>query len=1398
MSDFALALKKHVEERLRYADPLPRERPWADPVLPKYSFAENLIDEISIQPAWNVLWDTANVLSPVDADFHQNDKVDLIQQLGMERYAADLLSTRNRTHFDYTVSKIKRLEETKARISEQGSFLTGIISEIGNPINYMTFGAGSISAGIKAIQGAGFAKGAARAIVANAPSQLVDEALRQGIDPTATAIESATNVVAGTFLVGALGAIFSKYSTKGLVDPTITASKVAAQWPQNVQNISQPVGSRPQPQPAPNAKAALSPSAPVSPSALRSVNPNQPGVTVSKPMIDDVYDTPTDVSGFWRIGGMQNILKVNAYGKLVTSGAAAIESLGHKIMGTNVLIKSRNVLLNEPSEMNVEARSHVAYTSKAIQASSDVRSVWSEYLGDGIVGAQVAGADIRAATRAAGDVVRETIGRGANPDGKLSWPEFSYLSFKSFDDDIKVPDYRKDGVTPLTPDEKNYIERAARTMANTTKNLGSQASKDGYWFSAEAKLKQIDAIRTELSLYSSRLFDLKNKKNPTANDKAEIANAQEASLYFINQLEDQLRFGNVDELRLTSEPNEYTAALARTTLEVRADIKEFVKKGKVQDYIKKDMNNLLSEYYHLDTLPPGMVDAGVVARLKAIEYELTKMTDPQYAKDRQKEIISIKKMYPNISDRNAKILQYITDKLDTIQKARDNIAQGIDSIDLDKPYIGIRYDSNKLIEDDAGPQFFRQMLYRKFLEDSKLVNFSRERKNWAIEQNYENAYRDVEDAFKSPSGKKSLFKQISDLEENLENFRKQFSPLPKGILSQISQQKKDLSEKVGKLLEDAGFNAKQTKELKSLSRIKGAGSIEDVIESVAKKLAYLMSAIDAEKLMPDNPVILNQLSNRVDKTMSRMKKEAELGELSFFGSSAFAKRRLNFKPSEVADFAVTDIEPLLVGYAKRLGTSASAVKILGDRDGMMGVYRALGAHAKTAKGKTFEQLKAELEEFKDLATHAIAETNGDIWKNNIAGADRRTARFVKEAGQATTLENSGITSLATDSLRLMVIDGFRGMETAFEFLVSDAAFKKSMTREAREFLGEAVEMALATTIRGEAAFGGGTSPGVGKLEQYADKFSGFVKGPFMLTTGLPLVTAMQKQIASAIAFRKIIETSIDLANGKATPKNKAFLLKIGLSVEDAKAINLLVAQDVIQKSGNLYLPNMSKWTDDELSVRFSIAARSWVNQAIVTASGADVPNLAKGFVGYGEKTKEVPWLSIPFGLTSFSFAANSRIMLSGLQGQDASWVASIAMLMAGGYLLSWLRTPESIWDKQSYQERLLNAFEKSGVAGIFTDIPRMVESASAGRYGVRPMLGLDPVKKNLDTFDAVKTFTGPGGGIIVDGVKLMIDGPNMSNKDVARTVIGNIPLTGNMIWKDILNEFGEATMDFVR
>ncbi len=159
------------------------------------SFAQNVWDEITVQPFWNMLSQSNDTFQPYDPNFEPLSKDNI---KGYEQYTNVLREARNEAHNMAIKSRIDRFRETKERIDEEGGLLSGFVSELFNPVNYLLPGS-------SLVRGVGLARGFARGVVAGAPSQLIDEALRQRVDPTATLMESGSNLAYGLVFTGLLG-----------------------------------------------------------------------------------------------------------------------------------------------------------------------------------------------------------------------------------------------------------------------------------------------------------------------------------------------------------------------------------------------------------------------------------------------------------------------------------------------------------------------------------------------------------------------------------------------------------------------------------------------------------------------------------------------------------------------------------------------------------------------------------------------------------------------------------------------------------------------------------------------------------------------------------------------------------------------------------------------------------------------------------------------------------------------------------------------------------------------------------------------------------------------------------------------------------------------------------------
>jgi hypothetical protein len=106
-----------------------------------------------------------------------------------------------------------------------------------------------------------------------------------------------------------------------------------------------------------------------------------------------------------------------------------------------------------------------------------------------------------------------------------------------------------------------------------------------------------------------------------------------------------------------------------------------------------------------------------------------------------------------------------------------------------------------------------------------------------------------------------------------------------------------------------------------------------------------------------------------------------------------------------------------------------------------------------------------------------------------------------------------------------------------------------------------------------------------------------------------------------------------------------------------------------------------------------------------------------------------------------------RVLTSGLQEKDSAFWQGAIILVSMGFLVNELKKKQyGIEKEESFDERLINAVDRSGVLGWFTDANNSLEKISDYKFGARPF------------------FTDEGPTPVPAGAKIgSIFGPSSSN-----------------------------------
>jgi hypothetical protein len=186
-----------------------------------------------------------------------------------------------------------------------------------------------------------------------------------------------------------------------------------------------------------------------------------------------------------------------------------------------------------------------------------------------------------------------------------------------------------------------------------------------------------------------------------------------------------------------------------------------------------------------------------------------------------------------------------------------------------------------------------------------------------------------------------------------------------------------------------------------------------------------------------------------------------------------------------------------------------------------------------------------------------------------------------------------------------------------------------------------------------------------------------------------------------------------------------------------------------QKIDGEWVPNTDYWKDVRMVRKFRNALNQSVERTIITPGAGD----------------RALWTSTEFGslITQFKGygqGATVRLLTSGLQEKDASFWQGAMLLVALASIVNETKKIQYGIDKeQTYTELLIDAVDRSGALGWFTDVNNSIEKLSDYRLGLRPMMG----KKE---------------GYLPTGAKLgAIFGPTASNITTAGSVATDV-LTG--------------------
>ena len=329
----------------------------------------------------------------------------------------------------------------------------------------------------------------------------------------------------------------------------------------------------------------------------------------------------------------------------------------------------------------------------------------------------------------------------------------------------------------------------------------------------------------------------------------------------------------------------------------------------------------------------------------------------------------------------------------------------------------------------------------------------------------------------------------------------------------------------------------------------------------------------------------------------------------------------------------------------------------------------------------------------------------------------RGIRMLKLYNSVTML--TGALAAVPDVARILMTSGInRGFRTSWDLFTNYLATDIAKRSHRMTLLsGEAADMILGS--RAMSMYDLDNAFGVfNKMEKGVSKMGN------MYFTYINLMNPWNtfvKSWAGAVNGTRIIEEVENwIVKGKISKLNKTKLLSVGIDEKNAKKIWNQYTKHGSGKGGleaewkHVRIANTADWDDIDAAQLFNSALGKDVNITIVTPSKGDVP------LWFNEE-----WGGVIVQFKKFAMGATQRMLLRGMQERDMNFLGGIVMLMAAGAIVDATRTKafNRDYSKKKWGEKVVNAFDRSGLGGVFSDMNNILERMTNNKIGLRPVLG---------------------------------------------------------------------------
>jgi len=500
------------------------------------------------------------------------------------------------------------------------------------------------------------------------------------------------------------------------------------------------------------------------------------------------------------------------------------------------------------------------------------------------------------------------------------------------------------------------------------------------------------------------------------------------------------------------------------------------------------------------------------------------------------------------------------------------------------------------------------------------------------------------------------------------------------------------------------------------------------------------------------------------------------------GPSPVLTRKLDINDYDFREFLEQDVDIVGQHYANKMAPLIEMARKFGDHRIESRLEYMNNQLEKEIAAKP--ELEAELRAEQESLNQAVFDLRDKVLgvygiPDDPSAITPRVLRTLKAYNVLTLMGKAWMAALA-DAGRIAMSEGFT---RTFGTMFRNATDRLEKGRESEfykgglevEWAGEAMDMTQATRLHQMTDLGGGYHS-MSKVE----KWISHQQGPFFFLNMLSVWTDNAKRFAGGMIQSRMIADSVDLVAGKLDKERTARLAAIGLDMNMAKRFVRQWEEAGSTKGDSIFLANTEEWSDKEAVRLFRAMLATEVNNAVITPGAADKLNFMSKPLG-----------SVIMQYRGFGLSATQRIMMSALQQKDKSALAGVVSMIALAGMVDYMRRPDYI--ELSLEDTIFRAVEMSGVTGIFSDINSALEVASGNQYGLRPLMGLEPIIKDPNWAQRTGAPLGAVGSQWLQFIYALSDS-NATADDVAGGIRYMIPYQNLWFWSDTFGRL-ERTLE---